>query len=362
MENAIFGAVFREAKNCASAGFAKQAVRKASALGDAIQIAIVAFDQSDDPTAVLARLIPGEMMQDFESGSVRLHSEDGPLPFSPAVFECAVNKTVRALKECSGIAAELIEVSDEFAACFRKRRWFRATWERWSGAREQKEECNRLHKAHCRLAAVIAPIDKATHEHRQNRWCDVYLHATLVGTVPVADRFGRLNKALYFDGNLDRVVCGNDAAFNFTNAFTVAAWVKLDGPQLNNYVVTKYDFDFGTSTGEPNSYGLGLNGSIDPYCFVGGDIGYSDLRGFVNLNDDSWHFLSMTYDSGLLRLFLDGVPIRQGGTGLLPPFINSVPLTIGGTASGQGFRGAIDSVRLYNRALSGLEMAALYLK
>ncbi len=188
------------------------------------------------------------------------------------------------------------------------------------------------------------------------------LEATIVGTTPTADRFGRQNKALYFDGNMDRLVCGNDAAFNFTNAFTLAAWVKLDGAQVNNYIVAKYDFDFGSFTGEPNSYGLGLNGSMDPYCFVGGDIGYADLRGLVSLNDSAWHFLSMTYDSGLLRLFLDGALIRQAGTGLLPPFANSVPLTIGGTVSGQGFRGAIDSVRVYNRALSDSEMAGLYLK
>ena len=188
------------------------------------------------------------------------------------------------------------------------------------------------------------------------------LDATIVGTTPTADRFGRQNKALYFDGNLDRLVCGNDAAFNFTNAFTVSAWVKLDGAQVNNYIVAKYDFDFGTMTGEPNAYGIGLNGSIDPYCFVGGDVGYGDLRGLVSLNDDAWHFLSMTYESGLLRLFLDGILINQRNTGILPPFVNSVPLTIGGTVSGQGFRGAIDSVRLYNRALFDSEMAALYLK
>ena len=91
-------------------------------------------------------------------------------------------------------------------------------------------------------------------------------------------------------------------------------------------------------------------------------MGSADLRGFVGLNDDAWHFLSMTYDSGLLRLFLDGVPIRRGKLGPVQPFVNSVPLTIGGTVSGQGFRGAIDSVRVYNRALSDSEMTGLYLK
>jgi hypothetical protein len=188
------------------------------------------------------------------------------------------------------------------------------------------------------------------------------LHGILIGSSPTADRFGQPNKALFFDGNMDRMNCGNPAQFNFTNDFTLSAWVKLDGDQTDNYIVAKYEFDFNTFTGAPNSYGLGLNGFVDPYGFVAGDFGFADVRGYLNINDGAWHFLSLTYDSHSLRLFLDGALIQQGFVGPLPPFINSLPLTIGGTASGQGFRGAIDSVRIYNRALSPSEIAALYLR
>ena len=82
----------------------------------------------------------------------------------------------------------------------------------------------------------------------------------------------------------------------------------------------------------------------------------------MNLNDGLWHHLTLTYDSHSLRLYLDGILIQQGFTGAFPPFVNSVPLHIGGTASGQGFKGSIDSVRIYNRFFSPEEVAALYLR
>ena len=201
------------------------------------------------------------------------------------------------------------------------------------------------------------PLDGNARDRSHNK-----LDGTLVGTTPTVDRFGAFNKALYFDGNADHINCGNPAAFNFTNNFTVAAWVKLDGPQFNNYIVAKYEFDFSTGIGVPNSYGLGLDGSIDAYAFVFGDHGYVDLRSGVSLEDEAWHFLTLTYDSQHLRLYRDGALINIGGVGPLPPFANALPLTIGGTVSGQGFRGAIDSVCLYNRALAESEVSALFLK
>jgi hypothetical protein len=201
------------------------------------------------------------------------------------------------------------------------------------------------------------PLDGNARDRSKNK-----LDGTLVGTAPTVDRFGAFDRALYFDGNADRVNCGNPAALNFTNNFTVAAWVKLDGPQFNNYIVAKYDFDFSIGAGVPNSYGMGLDGSIDAYGFVFGDAGYADLRSGVSLADDAWHFLTLTYDSNVLRLYRDGALVNIGGVGPLPPFANALPLTIGGTVSGQGFRGAIDSVRLYNRALTDSEVAALLLK
>src|SRR5687768_7351134 len=78
------------------------------------------------------------------------------------------------------------------------------------------------------------------------------LHGTETGTTPTADRNGTAAGALAFDGITAFVDCGNPSQFNFAGSFTIAAWVRLDGNQINKYIVSKYDA--GVST---HSYGMG---------------------------------------------------------------------------------------------------------
>ena len=78
------------------------------------------------------------------------------------------------------------------------------------------------------------------------------------------------------------------------------------------------------------------------------------------MNDGNWHLVSMVYEYGnTLRLYLDANLAASRFAGAFPPFINSAPLTIGGRLSGQNFKGSMDDVRLYNRALSPEELTVL---
>jgi hypothetical protein len=109
-----------------------------------------------------------------------------------------------------------------------------------------------------------------------------------------------------------------------------------------------------------HSYGLGIGQDTDPYGFLGGNFGYIDQLTFANMNDNKWHLVSMVYEYGnTLRLYLDAELVASKFAGVFPPFINSAPLTIGGRLSGQNFQGAMDDVRLYNRALSPEELTVL---
>jgi large repetitive protein len=182
------------------------------------------------------------------------------------------------------------------------------------------------------------------------------LHGTATDVVPTVNRAGQANAALEFNGTTAYIDCGNPLAFNFEGSFTIAAWVKTYGNQVNKYVVAKYDY--------PNSnrsYGLGTSGNTFVYGFVMGEgPGYVDGSGGASLNDGLWHAIALVYDvTAGISLFIDGVNVRQVAAPGLPPFVNSVPLMIGRTFSGQPFQGAIDDVRLYNRALSNAEISQL---
>ena len=89
------------------------------------------------------------------------------------------------------------------------------------------------------------------------------------------------------------------------------------------------------------------------YVNTGADVG---LNGTAALPLNTWSHLALTYDGTMLRLFVNGVQV------------NSLPVTDGITATSgvlriggnsvwsEYYRGLIDDVRIYNRALSGTEI------
>ncbi|HEX7859209.1 MAG TPA: LamG-like jellyroll fold domain-containing protein [Verrucomicrobiae bacterium] len=186
------------------------------------------------------------------------------------------------------------------------------------------------------------------------------LNGTLHGPTPVEDRFGRTDGALYFNGTNDFIDLGNPAEFNFTNGFTLNAWVKTDGGQ-NSYVLGKYSYE-SIFTFTNNSYGLGLDESLSPYGFAIGDAPtWFEARGGNSIGDGQWHAISLVYDDGQgLRLYADGQLRAVRQTGDLAPFTNNLPLFIGKIASGLHFRGSIDDVSIFNRALDDQEVRLVH--
>jgi hypothetical protein len=82
-----------------------------------------------------------------------------------------------------------------------------------------------------------------------------------------------------------------------------------------------------------------------------------DVRGGSQIALNTWTHLATTYDGAMLRLFVNGseVASRPLAGSLL---ISSGPLRIGGNSIwGEFFKGRIDEVRLYDRALSAEEVA-----
>jgi hypothetical protein len=76
------------------------------------------------------------------------------------------------------------------------------------------------------------------------------------------------------------------------------------------------------------------------------------------LQTNRWHHLAFTYDGTRLRLFVDGQP--AGETRIERPRVaGSSPVTLGRRQDGYSyFRGGLDEVRLYDRALDPAEVSA----
>ena len=164
---------------------------------------------------------------------------------------------------------------------------------------------------------------------------------------------GMYGKALSFDGVNDWVTVADANDLDLTNGMTLEAWVRPAALTGWKTVVMKE----GTTT--TLAYSLYANdGNPRPAITV--RIGSVDRSAAgpsaVPLN--TWTHLAATYDGATLRLYVNGVQVgNRGQTGNI--LKSSRALRIGGNAVwGEYFKGVIDDVRIYNRALSATEIQA----
>ena len=161
---------------------------------------------------------------------------------------------------------------------------------------------------------------------------------------------GKYGKALSFNGTNAKVTIPDNAALRFTTGMTLEAWVS---PAVVNTgwrdIIYKandnYYLEASTSSGAP---GIGIT--------AGGTSG--EALGTAPLAANVWKFLAATYDGTTLRFYVDGAQVAtQPRSGSIATSAN--PVEIGGdTLFGQFFQGLIDEVRLYNVALTPLQIQA----
>jgi chitodextrinase len=159
---------------------------------------------------------------------------------------------------------------------------------------------------------------------------------------------GKLGQALSFDGIDDYAERISFSGLP-TSAITVSAWIKLDAHKNWNRVVNHEWVNNGwllfTDASGTAIFGVGQSG-----------VQYNATK--AGLTVGSWYHLVGVYDGSNVRIYVNG----QEGT---PRAKNGVTLDgsgnvdIGG-AHGDRFKGAIDDVRIYNRAFTASEVVTLY--
>jgi beta-lactam-binding protein with PASTA domain len=176
-------------------------------------------------------------------------------------------------------------------------------------------------------------------------------NGTITGAVRVP---GRVGTALSFDGVNDLVTVPNSQALTLTTAMTLEAWVQPNALTGWHTVLLKegvgtmaYEMYANNDVSRPAAYFTTPGGAIRA------------ITGTAVLPTNAWTHLATTYDGTTMRLFVNGVQVRsvlRSGAILA----TDGPLHIGGNEvwGGEFFSGLIDEVRVYNRALTGAEIAA----
>lgn len=172
------------------------------------------------------------------------------------------------------------------------------------------------------------------------------------------------------DGQNDFVLIPDSSTLDLSNEITVEFWFKSTGWEGGDAIVdkrTSSDCNYGVIVSSDWGFQLYYN---DPSIFGGDHPGNQfEISAFFPLPaEDVFHHFAGTYrhvDSTHIELnsYLNGLLVRSRTfLGSLANTMNDSPFVIGAARGGAGefFKGTIDEVSLYNRALSPEEVQAIY--
>ena len=167
---------------------------------------------------------------------------------------------------------------------------------------------------------------------------------------------GKIGRAFRFDGTDDVVTIPFAPLLNTTSGYTVACWFRLDATLASTVFVAK---QLGTDYGQ--SWILYLDTSDSPIFYSGVPGNEHFVSDFTRIALDRWTPAAITWDGTEKRLYIDG---ELRGQGTFSAGFDSHDILLGAMqASAPGYGnlliGSLDEVRIYDRALSDIEIATL---
>jgi hypothetical protein len=189
-------------------------------------------------------------------------------------------------------------------------------------------------------------------------------NGTVNGATLTSDRFGNSNSSFDFNGSNNFIEVQHNSTLNFTNAVSFSFW--LNSP----------DYSLGTGNyPERNPMGIQRTASqsglqfetvdnIGTCCgaqfYLGSSNGIVQYENSIAMPINSWVHLVGTYDGSVLKLYQNGVLLGSSNNSILLTELTQ-SLFIGKEgALGRYFKGKIDDVGIWNRALTPQEITALY--
>jgi hypothetical protein len=193
------------------------------------------------------------------------------------------------------------------------------------------------------------------------------------GATLTADRFGNSNSAYDFDGVNDNISIPHSNSFVF-NSYSVSIWAQMTGAGspgkehwsiiMKNNSPERFDDVFHISHTNTVVSGFFINNSNELFADIGG--GNSSMNTTIfsgqSLSDNSWHNIVVVFDdlNNIHNIYFDGTLISSTIVSY-SPIQNTDPIKIGYWLPYLNyFKGKIDDIGIWNRAITSCEIADLY--
>ncbi|UWY30103.1 LamG domain-containing protein [Flavobacterium sp. TR2] len=183
-----------------------------------------------------------------------------------------------------------------------------------------------------------------------------------LGVQPEKDKNDNINGALSFEDNAS-ISVDNVENFNELASFTLSSWVYLNEYAQHNNIISK------VNPGRDFNLQITADGTVDFHTYYNGYIHFlSSYK--VRLN--RWTHIAFTFDGIFFKIYINGKLDRLAKMVIDPEIAHiKLPvkilwtgrnLTIGNldANAGENFRGRLDEIRIYKKALTVNDIALLY--
>lgn len=193
-------------------------------------------------------------------------------------------------------------------------------------------------------------------------------NGTVSGATLTTDRFGNPNSAYYFNGTSNYIDFAK-APFTADVNFSVSVWIKRDTLSIGHHFPA-VGIGFNGQTGNIHELNAGIISTSANEDLTLNVPGYYALRADTNVTSDKWMHLIITkkatgLTTSTVDFYLNGVKVYKkivtGNSSDIFPLINKMVIGKQQGTGGISFaNGAIDDIRIYDRAIDPNEVDILY--
>jgi hypothetical protein len=190
-------------------------------------------------------------------------------------------------------------------------------------------------------------------------------NGTVNGATLTVDRFGNNSSAFSFNGINSRIQINDANSLDIQNgqSLSISTWIKHDltSSNIDKYIISKYSGLL--NTGAQYAIGTGISGqAYTTTQIAAGSQNWIELRGNNTINDGNWHHFVYIWRNGVnASIYVDNIHDTTRSHGLTGSLVNALNLQFGcGANLSQYYKGRLDEIGIWNRALTQQEITALY--